>query len=34
MAKIDDKKAYDMLPQSWIINYLKIFIYLEKNMKT
>ena len=24
MAWIDDKMAYDMAPQSWIINYLKM----------
>ena len=25
MAWIDRKKAYDMVPQSWIINYLKMY---------
>ena len=25
MARIDYKKAFDMVPQSWIINYLKMY---------
>ena len=40
MAWIDYKKAYDMVPQSWIINCLKIYKishetinFIEKNMK-
>ena len=40
MAWIDYKKAYDMVPQSWIINYLKMYKispevinFIEKNMK-
>ena len=41
MAWIDYKKAYDMVPQSWIINCLKIYKildelinFIEKTMKT
>ena len=41
MAWIDYKKAYDMVPQSWIINYLKtykildeVINFIEKTMKT
>ena len=41
MAWIDYKKAYDMVPQSWIINCLKMFKlsnevtnFIEKTMKT
>ena len=41
MARIDYKKAYDMVPQSWIINYLKIYKilyevinFIEKIIKT
>ena len=41
MAWIDNKKAYDMVPQSWIINYLKMYKisdeiinFIEKTMKT
>ena len=41
MAWIDDKKAYDMIPQSWIINCLKMYKishevinFIEKSMKT
>ena len=40
MAWIDYKKAYDMVPQSWIINCLKMYKisheiinFIEKNMK-
>ena len=40
MAWIDNKKAYDMVPQSWIINCLKMYKisheiinFIEKNMK-
>ena len=41
MAWIDNKKAYDMVPQSWIINCLKMYkisheikTFIEKTMKT
>ena len=41
MASIEYKKAYDMGPQSWIINFLKMYKishevinFIEKNMKT
>ena len=41
MAWIDYKKAYDMVPHSWIINSLKMYKisdevinFIEKNMKT
>ena len=41
MAGIDYKKAYDMVPKSWIINYLKMYKisdeilnFIEKTMKT
>ena len=41
MAWIDDKKAYDMVPQSWIINSLKMYKIshevinlIEKTMQT
>ena len=41
MAWIDYKKAYDMVPQSWIINCLKMYKilhkvlnFIEKTMKT
>ena len=41
MAWIDYKKAYDMVPQSWIINWLKMYKisdeiinFIEKTMKT
>ena len=41
MACIDFKKAYDMVPQSWIINCLKMYKisdevinFIEKTMKT
>ena len=41
MAWIDYKKVYDMVPQSWIINSLKMYkisyeviSFIEKNMKT
>ena len=41
MAWIDNKKAYDMVPQSWIINCLKMYKisdevknFIEKTMKT
>ena len=41
MAWINYKKAYDMIPQSWIINYHKMYkisheviIFIEKTMKT
>ena len=41
MAWIDNKKAYDMIPQSWIINCLKmskisdkVINFIEKTMKT
>ena len=41
MAWIDYKKSYDMVPQSWIINYLKMYKisdevinFIEKTMKT
>ena len=30
MAKINDKKAHDMVPQSWIINYLKMYKISDK----
>ena len=30
MAWIDNKKAYDMVPQSWIINCLKMFKILDE----
>ena len=40
MAWIDDKKAYDMVPQSWIINCLKMYKishetinFIEKTME-
>ena len=40
MARIDNKKAYDMVPQSWIINCLKMYKishevinFIEKNMQ-
>ena len=40
MAWIDDKKAYDMVPQSWIINCFKMYKisheaihFIEKTMK-
>ena len=41
MAWIDYKKAYNMVAQSWIINYLKMYKistevinFIEKTMKT
>ena len=41
MACIDYKKAYDIVPQSWIINCLKMYKisdevinFIEKTMKT
>ena len=41
MIGIDYKKEYDMVPQSWIINCLKMYKisqevknFIEKNMKT
>ena len=41
MAWIDYKKVYDMVPQSWIINFLKMYEisdevinFIEKTMKT
>ena len=41
MALIDYKKAYDIVPQSWIINCLKMYQisdevknFIEKTMKT
>ena len=41
MVWIDYKKAYDMVPQNWIINYLKMYKisnevinFIEKTMKT
>ena len=41
MAWIDNKKAYDMVPQSWIINCLKMYKisdgvinFIENTMKT
>ena len=41
MAWIDYTKAYDMIPQSWIVNCLKIYKishevrnFIEKTMKT
>ena len=41
MAWIDDKKAYDMLPQSWILHCLKLYKishevinFIEQTMKT
>ena len=41
MAWIDYEKAYDMVPQRWIINYLKmckmsheVINFIEKSMKT
>ena len=41
MAWIDNKKSYDMVPQSWIINCLKMYrisdeiiAFIEKTMKT
>ena len=41
MAWIDYKKAYDMVPQSWEINYIKMYKIshevinlIEKTMKT
>ena len=41
MARIDYKKAYDMVPHSWIINILKIYkisdevtLFIDKTMKT
>ena len=40
MAWINYKKAYDMVPQSWMINYLKMYKishetknFIEKTMK-
>ena len=41
MAWIDNKKAYDVVPQRWIINCLKMYKisdevinFIEKTMKT
>ena len=41
MAWIDNKKAYDMVPQSWIIHYLKMYKisheiinFIEKTLQT
>ena len=41
MAWVDYKKTYDMVPQSWIINFLKMYKishevinFIEKTMKT
>ena len=31
MARIDYKKAYDMVPHSWIINSLKMYKYQTKS---
>ena len=39
--KGNNKKAYEMVPQSWMINYLKMYMisnevinFIEKTMKT
>ena len=33
MVRIDNKKAYDMVPQSWIIEFLKKLLHIRKSNK-